>query len=194
MWHRKTNRVSMSPHKHAGFDTADLALDMALQELADVSNYNKWQIRLVKPILGGRVLELGAGQGTFSRDLVKWCSTLVACEPSARAAKILRSRCADVPEIEVVEGSLSDVPRGAGFDASVMLNVLEHVESDIELLRDIREASTPNGRLAVFSPAFPILYSRFDHEVGHFRRYTKAGLRTSAEAAGCGSGRHSGQL
>ena len=45
------------------------------------------------------------------------------------------------------------------------------------LLRD-------NGRLVILVPAHPALYNSLDRELGHFRRYTRTGIRTLLETAG----------
>jgi hypothetical protein len=40
------------------------------------------------------------------------------------------------------------------------------------------------GHLIVLSPAWPFLFSPFDSAIGHYRRYTRASLRSAARPAG----------
>src|SRR5207245_328783 len=69
-------------------------------------------------------------------------------------------------------------------DTVVCLNVLEHIEDDSSVLRRLYEA-VPSGCKVVFLVPFdPRLYSRFDKEIGHFRRYQKAELEQKMQAAG----------
>jgi hypothetical protein len=63
-------------------------------------------------------------------------------------------------------------------------NVLEHINDDTEALKSLAEGMTDNGRLAVYVPAFPILFSSLDYKVGHFRRYTKKELKNKVISAG----------
>ena len=70
------------------------------------------------------------------------------------------------------------------FDSVICLNVLEHIEDDLFALRQMRDALTSGGRLALLVPAHQFLYGAFDEAVGHFRRYSKTALRKSLLEAG----------
>jgi SAM-dependent methyltransferase len=80
--------------------------------------------------------------------------------------------------------SLDDAKALGKFDHAVLVNVLEHVEYDVRLLREARLLLVEGGTLTVLSPAHNILYSRFDASIGHVRRYTKRTLSRSLEIAG----------
>ncbi len=79
--------------------------------------------------------------------------------------------------------SLEAVP-----DASVAgiasFNVLEHIEDDLAALRSLHDKLIPGGRLFLYVPAFPILFSSMDRLVGHFRRYRRPQLIASLARAG----------
>ena len=51
------------------------------------------------------------------------------------------------------------------------LNVLEHIEDDTAIVRELRRKLKPGGKLLIYVPAFQVLYSSMDRKVGHFRRY-----------------------
>ncbi len=57
------------------------------------------------------------------------------------------------------------------------LDMLEHVEYDAGVVKNIRKASEPGTFLTITVPAHPILYSPWDRDSGHYRRYTRARLR-----------------
>ena len=63
-------------------------------------------------------------------------------------------------------------------------NVLEHIKDDREVLSEIINKLEDEGKLAIYVPAFPLLFSSLDYKVGHFRRYTKKEIRKKIEAAG----------
>lgn len=53
------------------------------------------------------------------------------------------------------------------------MNVLEHIEDDERALRHMLSLLKPGGTLFLLVPAHDLLYSPFDLESGHFRRYHK---------------------
>jgi hypothetical protein len=57
-----------------------------------------------------------------------------------------------------------------------MVNVLEHLPDDRAALAAVHDRLEPGGHVLLFVPAFEALYSRFDHLVGHHRRYTRRHL------------------
>jgi SAM-dependent methyltransferase len=71
------------------------------------------------------------------------------------------------------------------FDLIVLLDVLEHIDDDLAVLRALRKRLNPNGWLVVTVPAYPILWSHHDEIHHHKRRYTLGSLCQAAHAAGC---------
>jgi len=63
-------------------------------------------------------------------------------------------------------------------------NVLEHVKNDVEALEEIHSKLKEGGKLAIYVPALPILYSSLDVKVGHYRRYSKRELKAKISASG----------
>jgi SAM-dependent methyltransferase len=59
------------------------------------------------------------------------------------------------------------------LDYVYTLNVLEHVPNDEELLREVFSRLRSDGRLFIFVPAFPLLWSELDNYVEHQRRYRR---------------------
>ena len=49
-----------------------------LHALAEAKNYYRWVIRQFAPFIGKRVIEVGAGIGTFARSLLNHASCLRA--------------------------------------------------------------------------------------------------------------------
>jgi SAM-dependent methyltransferase len=69
-------------------------------------------------------------------------------------------------------------------DTVICLNVLEHIRDDATGLANIASALEPGGVAIVLVPQDPRLYGSLDRELGHYRRYSEAELRTRMEAAG----------
>ena len=63
-------------------------------------------------------------------------------------------------------------------------NVLEHIEDDIAALQIASKVCMPGANVMILVPANQFLFSNFDREIGHFRRYTKKELARKAHVAG----------
>jgi SAM-dependent methyltransferase len=125
----------------------------------------------------GRLLDYGAGNGRFCGALAEQGFDLVAVEPDASLRDQIRAR--GVPVSRDLE-TLGDERFGGAYS----INVLEHVEDDVGLLASLHERLVARGRLFLYVPAFPVLFSANDTRVGHLRRYRRKGLLAAVEAAG----------
>jgi SAM-dependent methyltransferase len=144
----------------------------ALEEKAP--RYNEWLLSRALPHLGGHVLEIGAGIGTFSLLLATHGIRVSALEPDEELADVLEERASDLAGIDVLRGDIEGfaVDRPAEpFDSVICFNVLEHIPDDHRALGDIYESLAPGGKMVLWVPAFESLYGKFDQQIGHYRRY-----------------------
>jgi hypothetical protein len=88
------------------------------------------------------------------------------------------------PVLEVGTGQVGTGPAGARFGSAVMINVLERIEDDQAVLRDVLGRLEPGGRLCIWAPTYEFLYSTFDARLGHVRRYSKRQLEADVRLAG----------
>jgi hypothetical protein len=70
------------------------------------------------------------------------------------------------------------------YDSIILVNVLEHLDDDVGVLRTLHGLLTPGGSICIFVPAFEGLYSEFDRRVGHRRRYRRTQLIAALDRAG----------
>lgn len=125
------------------------------------------------------VLDLGAGSGQlgdWTRDRLPTVAYRYR-ETSAPLADALRRRFG--ADLEHIEGS--DVPASM---VVAMLDVLEHIEDDVGALRTLHESMEPGGRLVITVPAIQWLFSPWDTDLGHHRRYTRRSLQTVVQSSG----------
>lgn len=148
--------------------------------------YRQWEYDLVAPFLGRSVLEVGAGVGHFSEKLVERAfDRLVLSDPDPHCLERLRREHGDRPGVEVAELRLPGrVEIGEPVESVVAMNVLEHIEDDVQALRDVAAVVTDAGRIVLWVPAYMQLYGDFDRKIGHFRRYTPATVSETVERAG----------
>src|SRR4051795_13100228 len=160
-----------------------------LRNLAEARRLCDFQFEQVPPDFGRRVLEVGAGIGTFSeRLLAAGAQELLLIEPEAACVAELERRFAGDARVRVAAELLPDAPSLAGrdgtFDFALSQNVFEHVEDDHGAVAAVARALRPGGRLMILVPAHPRLYGPLDRAYGHYRRYTRERLRSVVESAG----------
>ncbi len=158
-----------------------------LGRLARAPRFNAWMADEIRPYCGRRILEIGSGTGNLTRQLVPR-DAYVASDVNPLFLQTLRALTADRPYLDV---TLTDVTKGesfpqivGGFDTVVCLNVIEHVDDDLDALGNIRRVLAPEGRAVVLVPQGPGLFGTLDEVLGHKRRYTSASLRQLAREAG----------
>jgi len=127
------------------------------------------------------VLNVGAGQGTFTERLLARGFDVTSTDLSAAAVEVLRDRVSG----KVVEADATSLPfADESFDAVVLGEVLEHIEDDGAALNEARRVLKPDGALAVSVPRNPAWFSKSDEWAGHVRRYTGERLVDAVQAAG----------
>ena len=77
-----------------------------------------------------------------------------------------------------------EIVRGYSPDTVVCLNVLEHIEDDRAVLRQLHAAVPLQARLVFLVPFNPKLTSEFDRQIGHFRRYQSGELEGKMRDSG----------
>ena len=126
---------------------------------------------------GSRILEFGAGIGFlaelfYSEHGIK--PTCVEIDPSL--CQYIKNK--DFECFQTLDATHRK------FQGIYTSNVLEHIEDDVASLKQLREFLEEGGKLAIYVPANPILFSAMDESVGHIRRYTKRELVKKTKLAG----------
>jgi len=155
-----------------------------LSELTAANAYNRWTYSHVVPYLGDRVLEVGCGNGNFTVMLARDAAHLCAIDIKRAFVDATRERTKGIANVTIRQGDVRALEDSERYDSVVMLDVLEHVEDDVELLAGLRGRLAPRGRLIIKVPAIPALYNGMDRVVGHFRRYGRGGLEQVLRRAG----------
>jgi glycosyltransferase involved in cell wall biosynthesis len=158
-----------------------------LASLERARKFNLWMGQTLRPFIGDRVLEIGAGIGNLTAQFIPR-ELYVASDINPTYLNYLQSYSFGKPYLRVmkVDAGISDDYRGLEnqFDTVVMLNVLEHLPDQHSALRSLYEVLQPGGRAIILVPQHQWLYGTLDESLEHRERYSAEKLRGEMKAAG----------
>ena len=158
-----------------------------LHALERARRFTGWMADAIAPSVGDRVLEIGAGIGNITTCLVPR-EEYVASDINPDYLHYLGNLGSGKPYLEVARVDAGDAGDFVGleerFDTVVCLNVLEHVPDPAATLQNLRSALEPGGRLVLYVPQGPRLFSSLDRALEHRCRYARAQLLEELEEAG----------
>jgi glycosyltransferase involved in cell wall biosynthesis len=159
-----------------------------LHVLSKAPRFNRWMGDTIRPYLGERVLEIGAGIGNLTRVLIPRIKCYVAADIDGEHLARLATRFQHRHNLHVRHCDLANPADFSDFAASmdtvVCLNVLEHIEDDRQGLRNIHSALRKDGRAIVLVPHGQEIFGTLDVALGHYRRYSHQELKEKMEGAG----------
>lgn len=119
------------------------------------------------------ILDFGSGTG-INVDLLQKFGEVYIYEPNEYANKFLNLNFKNVISSEATLNNISKK-----FDLIVLTDVLEHIESPISSLKNIRSLLKDGGKVIITVPAHNYLFSKKDDDLQHFRRYSKKTLKNN---------------
>ena len=149
-------------------------MDLKEEDILGEEIQNHWYYvskgRAMRQFLGdigsSEVLDVGAGSGVFSRQLLEEgrCERAICLDPNYAEEKT-----------EVYHGKRIDFVKSATGNTSkliLMMDVLEHVSDDSALLAEYVDRLEVGGHVLITVPAFQFMWSGHDVFLEHYRRYT----------------------
>lgn len=130
--------------------------------------------------LSGRLLDLGCGSGAMLRRL-RARATCVGMDRSTLALRYGREQGLTA----LAQGDVGAPPfRSGAFQTILLCDVIEHVDDDLQVLREAARLAGAGARVVISVPAWQFLWSPHDETFGHKRRYTASELERQVRAAG----------
>ncbi len=148
-----------------------------LNNLTGTPQYLSWLALKLRPYLGDKVLEIGAGIGNLSGRLMSRRMLYVAAENDPLHLHALRNRFLRTPNVAVqridpeTPGDLAGLENC--FDTVLCLNVLEHLEQPLSVLAGLSATLKPGGSIVMLVPNVPAIFGSLDRRLGHLRRYNR---------------------
>ncbi len=133
-------------------------------------------LELAGPLLHrrARIAEIGCGTGVVQRQLEDRCDVTVdGFDLNLFALERNLSHRGRLACYNVLDRREDLAGR---YDVVLLLDVIEHVDEEDAFVAGARHLLAPGGSLVVNVPAVQALYSSYDREVGHVRRYAPRDL------------------
>ncbi len=126
-------------------------------------------------------LEVGCGAAELSYKLCKMGLQGVGIDfspPAIRAGREKMREFIDKGLYSLVESELGEYSEPSRqFDVAMSMMVMEHVEDDVQFLKNMARHVRPGGHVLVAVPGRRDRWGIEDETVGHFRRYDRQDLK-----------------
>ena len=162
-----------------------------LNTISTFNCYTSWIHQNIRPYLSGNVLDIGSGIGDVAKHYLEdpGVSRVILSDGFDEMLSVLEQKFIQDRRVEVLRMNISDTANIPAqlkkfFDSITCINVIEHIEDDVQALKNMRDLLNERGNLVVMVPAIPAIYGTLDSLVGHYRRYTRRTFRDTALKAG----------
>lgn len=137
------------------FDEKEAAETERSYLTADVVATRALVMELLAPGPGERALDVGSGPGLLLRDIAGAVGTqglAAGIDISPSMLAIARHRCADMGNVEIVEGDATALPwPDAKFDCAVSIQVYEYVPELAAAFAELHRVLKPGGRALIMA-------------------------------------------
>jgi protein-L-isoaspartate O-methyltransferase len=151
-----------------------------LHNITGTPQYVAWITGMLRPQLGDRVLEVGAGIGNLVGRMMGKRQLYLAAEKDPLYLHALRNRFLRTPNVQVrnldPEDAAACAELPADFNTVIAAGVLEFSSDPGALVKNLASKLAPGGKLLVIVPSSQALYCNMDRTLGHKRRFDKGEL------------------
>lgn len=143
------------------------------------NNFRNYQLSLMKKYLNGEIAEVGPGNGGNLFGYLNFPKKIDLYEPSKNLFLNLKDNFKKNKKINFFNKTFDKSKKK--YNAILYLDVLEHIRNDKTEISTAIKLLKKGGYLVINVPAFSFLYSNFDKDVGHYRRYSKSDFKKILE-------------
>ena len=128
------------------------------------------------------VLEIGCGIGGVIASLRRMPHLrLTGSEIYIHGLRYARAK---MPDVDFIQLDATDIPFRDAFEVIGAFDVLEHIDEDELVMRQVHAALRPDGLIMVTVPQYQWMWSALDDIVHHKRRYSRREMTGKLERAG----------
>ena len=166
------------------FKEYDLEGMQTLEAMAAAPRLNAWMYQTIGKRLQGKILEIGSGIGNISACFLEDNKELYLSDIRENYLAYLKKQFQGKPNVlgigqmDLVHPDFEKkyADKLGQFDGLFALNVVEHIEDDMQAIANCKKLLRKGGRLVILVPAYQALYNGFDKNLEHYRRYNKTTL------------------
>ncbi len=161
-------------------------MDLKEEDILGAKIYDHWYYvskgRAMRKFLGDlqapEVLDVGAGSGIFSRQLIDegLCHSAVCVDANYAEERKENYNGKQIHFVKTIENRSQKL--------ILMMDVLEHVPDDLAFLKEYVDGMQAGGHVFITVPAFQFMWSGHDVFLEHYRRYTIEMIETVVKKAG----------
>lgn len=157
-----------------------------LAELEKTYWWHQGKVHLVKALLGEErdltILEIGCGTGMLTKFLSNY-GTITGIDISPEAISFCQKQGLEkVFKADI--NSMDITPHRSKYDLVVASDVLEHIQDDMQAMKNIKKMLKESGRFLLTVPAHKFLWSEHDEALHHKRRYHSLEITKKLKDAG----------
>jgi SAM-dependent methyltransferase len=159
----------------------DVSMSNDWYELTDTNHFwVQWRFRLLQSLIhpfvnqNTKILEIGCGNGLVMYQIEKSMNLVInGCDLNTYALNNMFNVLGKVFIYDIFDQKPDMMEQ---YDAILLLDVIEHIDDDLEFMQVALKHLKKDGFLIVGVPALQCLYSKYDKIVGHKRRYSVRGI------------------
>ena len=130
-----------------------------------------------KPI----TLDIGCGAGSNLKALASMGLYVIGLDQSTYALSLVRRK----GEFPLLAGDLNKLPiKTKSIGLIIALDILEHIDNDLNAIRELYQVLRKGGILILTVPAFNFLWGTQDVVTGHKRRYLRKEIANKLREVG----------
>ena len=130
-----------------------------------------------------KVLEIGCGTGYVLTGLKNAFPSysLMGSEIHLKGIEFAKKR---LPEVEFIQLDATNIPFKEEYDAIGAFDVLEHIDEDVEVMKNVHQSLKKEGLFFISVPQYMFMWSKADDVAFHKRRYTRSEMKQKLESVG----------
>jgi SAM-dependent methyltransferase len=137
-----------------------------LETFDNAENFRNYQFDLFKNFIRNKkILDVGSGSGGLVKYYQRVTNKIDLFEPSKKQFLQLKEKIKDCKIINT-KSKLKNK-----YDVILFMDVIEHIKNSKKEILFYKKKLKKGGLLIFNVPSFNFLYTKFDQEVGHFKRY-----------------------